>query len=181
VSGTATGGGPGDPAVGRRSCTLAGWSLLAAAWFALNFFVLFPAALLWVTGASLIPPPGTSRWLGAAILVAAHVPLLAQLRAFIEEGRGTQLPLVPPSQLVRRGLYCRVRNPMYWNYVVIVLGIAVLYRAPMLIAYAAALFVLAHVYVVRIEEPQLRHRFGAEYDAYCAHVPRWLPRRHRGD
>ncbi len=27
-----------------------------------------------------------------------------------------------------------------------------------------------------LEEPQLRHRFGAEYIEYCKHVPRLLPR-----
>jgi len=180
VSETAPGDAPGDPAASRRSRALAAWSLLGAAWFGLNFFVLFPALLLWATGASLIPPPGPTRWLGAALLVATHVPLTAQLRAFIEVGRGTQLPMLPPGRLVRGGLYGRVRNPMYWNYVAIVLGVALLYRAPVLIAYAAVLFALAHVYVVRIEEPQLRRRFGADYDAYCARVPRWFPRRRRG-
>jgi protein-S-isoprenylcysteine O-methyltransferase Ste14 len=159
-----------------RRGVLLGWSLLAASWFGLNFFILFPAVLLWATGASLIPPPGPNRWLGAAILVAAHVPLIAQLRAFIDEGRGTQVPLLPPGRLVRGGLYGRVRNPMYWNYVAIALGEAVLYRAPVLVAYAAVLFALAHAYVVHIEEPRLRRRFGADYDVYCAQVPRWLPR-----
>lgn len=185
MSGLAAGTEPHghDPhgAAPRRRGALVAWSLLAAGWFGLNFFLLFPAALLWATGASLIPPAGANRWLGGAILVAAHIPLLAQLRTFIVAGSGTQLPLLPPGRLVHRGLYGRVRNPMYWNYVGIALGEAVLYRTPVLVAYAAALFALAHVYVTRVEEPQLRRRFGADYDAYCARVPRWLPRRRRPD
>ncbi|MCL4685726.1 isoprenylcysteine carboxylmethyltransferase family protein [Myxococcota bacterium] len=160
----------------RRRAPLVLWSLLAAGWFALNFFVLFPAALLWSTGTGLIPPPGATRWLGGALLVAAHVPLLAQLRAFIVEGHGTQLPLRPPERIVQHDLYGRVRNPMYWNYVAIALGEAVLYRSLVLVAYSAVLFALAHVYVVRVEEPGLRRRFGDDYDAYCTRVPRWLPR-----
>jgi protein-S-isoprenylcysteine O-methyltransferase Ste14 len=168
---------PTSPAVARGAFLLVTWSLLASLWFALNFFVLFPALLLWATASGLTPPPGWNRWLGAAILVAAHVPLIAQLRVFIREGRGTHLPLLPPDQLVRGGLYDRVRNPMYWTYVLIVVGEAVMYRAPVLLAYAAALFALSHTYVVLVEEPQLRLRFGADYDAYCARVRRWLPQR----
>jgi protein-S-isoprenylcysteine O-methyltransferase Ste14 len=26
------------------------------------------------------------------------------------------------------------------------------------------------------EEPMLRQKFGAEYEAYCRQVPRWIPR-----
>jgi protein-S-isoprenylcysteine O-methyltransferase Ste14 len=27
-----------------------------------------------------------------------------------------------------------------------------------------------------VEEPHLRRRFGADYDEYRRHVPRWIPR-----
>ena len=37
--------------------------------------------------------------------------------------------------------------------------------------------VLAHRQVTLLEEPLLRKRFGRAYDDYCAHVPRWIPRR----
>ena len=30
--------------------------------------------------------------------------------------------------------------------------------------------------IVRIEERELGNRFGAEYEAYCARVPRFVPR-----
>ena len=38
-----------------------------------------------------------------------------------------------------------------------------------------------HVFVLLYEEPTLRATFGAEYDAYCRRVPRWLPRPPRAD
>jgi protein-S-isoprenylcysteine O-methyltransferase Ste14 len=31
--------------------------------------------------------------------------------------------------------------------------------------------------VVLLEEPELRERFGAEYEEYCGRVPRYIPKR----
>jgi protein-S-isoprenylcysteine O-methyltransferase Ste14 len=163
----------------RSPAALAAGSLLAALWFSSMFFLLLPALVLWGSGSGFWPPPGPQRWIGGAILVAAHALLLAPVRAFIVEGHGTPAPFAPPGELVRSGLYRRVRNPMYLVYLAIVLGEAVLYRSLPLAAYAALFFALEHVYVVGVEEKALRARFGAEYDAYCARVGRWLPRRER--
>ena len=38
---------------------------------------------------------------------------------------------------------------------------------------------LRFVHVVLYEEPALARRFGAEYEAFRARVPRWLPRPRR--
>jgi protein-S-isoprenylcysteine O-methyltransferase Ste14 len=168
-----------QPVAGRSALLLVGGSLLALAWFGFVFFGVLPAAVLWSTGADLCPPTGATRWIGGAVLVGAAALLVPPVAAFVRQGRGTQAPIAPPSRFVAGGFYARVRNPMYTLYVVIAVGEAILYRSPALVAYAAALFATAHWYVVRVEEKQLRRRFGAEYDAYCARVGRWLPRRRR--
>jgi len=169
---------PERGARGRGALTAG--SLLALLWFSAMFFVAFPAGVLWWSGTPLWPPPpGANRWIGGAVLGVAHLLLIGPVRAFIVEGRGTQAPVAPPGFLVRGGLYQHVRNPMYLLYLAIVLGEAVLYRSPALLAYAAAFFALEHAYVVGVEEKQLRRRFGADYAAYCARVGRWLPRRGR--
>jgi len=170
----------GDRGRGARSPALLGaGSLLALLWFSLMFFVLLPGLVLWASGASLRPPSGPNLWLGGAILLAAHALLFGPVRAFVVEGRGTQAPFAPPGLLVHSGLYTRVRNPMYLDYLLIVLGEALLYRSFALLAYALVFFALEHAYVVGVEEKQLRRRFGAEYDAYCTRVGRWLPRPRR--
>ena len=163
----------------RSSAMLTLGSLLAALWFSAMFFLIFPAGVLWWSGASFWPPPGPNRWIGASILVGAHGLLVGPLRAFIAEGRGTQAPVAPPGSLVASGLYTRVRNPMYSIYLVIVLGEAVLYRSLPLAAYAGVFFGIEHAYVVGFEEKELRRRFGADYEDYCRRVGRWLPRRGR--
>ncbi len=45
-----------------------------------------------------------------------------------------------------------------------------------LVAYAVLVTAAAHWVVVRVEEPELRKRFGERYEAYCRNVPRCLPR-----
>lgn len=163
----------------RTPMSLSLRTLLAHLWFALNFFVAFPALVLFATGTPLAPPPGPGRALGFALIALAHVPLGFLLVAFVREGRGTQAPLDPPRELVQRGLYRWVRNPMYLAYFAIVLGEALLYRSFALLAYGAAFALLTHFYVVRFEEPALGRRFGEAYAGYRRRVPRWLPRRPR--
>jgi protein-S-isoprenylcysteine O-methyltransferase Ste14 len=149
---------------------------LAHVWFALNFFLALPALVLYASGASLWPPGGALSALGAALILLAHAALAWLLVDFVRIGRGTQAPLDPPRELVLRGLYRQVRNPMYLAYVTIVLGEALLYRSPALLGYALAFWLLTHTYVVAREERELERRFGEAYTDYCRRVGRWLPR-----
>jgi len=160
----------------RSTTGLAIRSLLAALWFGLWFFVAVPGLLLWLSGADLLPRPGVSLWLGIAIIALAHLALLREVTTFVRVGRGTHAPFEPPRALLCDGPYAWVRNPMYLLYVAVVLGEALVFRSLVLVAWAAALGLLAHVYVVCFEEKALQRRFGAAYAAYCARVGRWLPR-----
>ena len=45
-----------------------------------------------------------------------------------------------------------------------------------MLAYAAFLFATFHLFILFYEEPGLRKRFGASYQAYFSEVPRWMPR-----
>jgi protein-S-isoprenylcysteine O-methyltransferase Ste14 len=42
-----------------------------------------------------------------------------------------------------------------------------------LLLYGVIVFVLIHLFVVLYEEPTLRGKFGASYEAYRKRVPRW--------
>jgi protein-S-isoprenylcysteine O-methyltransferase Ste14 len=107
--------------------------------------------------------------LGVALLAAC-------VWEFARRGRGTLSPVDPPRQLVVRGLYRYVRNPMYVAVSTILLGEAILTRSIDLVLYWAVFFFLASAFVMLYEEPYLRRRFGASYDEYAAAVGRWIPR-----
>jgi protein-S-isoprenylcysteine O-methyltransferase Ste14 len=60
--------------------------------------------------------------------------------------------------------------------VAIILGQGLLLARTGLLVYGAILWAGFHVFVLLYEEPTLRNSFGQEYEAYCAGVPRWVPR-----
>ena len=99
---------------------------------------------------------------------------------FARRGRGTLAPVDPPRELVIRGLYRYVRNPMYLSVSLIVLGESPLTRSRLLLVYGVVWFVVVNVLVIAYEEPTLRRRFGAAYGQYTQRVGRWLPKLRSG-
>jgi protein-S-isoprenylcysteine O-methyltransferase Ste14 len=113
--------------------------------------------------------------LGLLCIGAGTGLLAACIWEFARSGRGTLAPVDPPRQLVVRGLYRHVRNPMYLSVTTIVLGEALLARSLALLTYWSVWFLAANLFVIGYEEPTLRERFGAAYHEYARQVNRWLP------
>jgi protein-S-isoprenylcysteine O-methyltransferase Ste14 len=65
---------------------------------------------------------------------------------------------------------------MYVAVLMTVLGWSVAFASAWIALYALMLALAFHLRVVLHEEPSLRRQFGAEWSAYTAAVPRWLPR-----
>jgi len=79
------------------------------------------------------------------------------------------------GSLITEGIYSRVRNPRYLEFIVFVLAyVSFANYAGIWVLYALTFPVLHGV--VLLEERELRQRFGAEYAEYCRRVPRYLPR-----
>jgi protein-S-isoprenylcysteine O-methyltransferase Ste14 len=133
----------------------------------------------WLTGWRLAPPwLGTplTRWLGV-VLIVVGLPLFVDFVVrFVREGLGTPAPIAPTRNLVVGGPYRFTRNPGYVAVIAMLVGQALLFAEPGLLVYAAAVAAGFHLFVLLYEEPTLRRSFGAEYEAYCRRVPRWVPR-----
>ncbi len=95
---------------------------------------------------------------------------------FTFKGRGTPVPIDPPKELVTSGPYRYIRNPIYLSVILILLGHFMWFGFWWLLVYAGLAFLVTHLYVTHFEEPNLRNRFGASYEHYLSHVPRWIPR-----
>ena len=116
--------------------------------------------------------------LGALLIVAGAAVLLHAFARFVIEGIGTPAPVAPPEQLVVGGLYRHVRNPMYVAVASTIIGQALLFGRPVLLAYAALFMAMVAAFVRWYEEPTLAERFGADYAEYRRAVPGWHPRLH---
>ena len=116
------------------------------------------------------------RALGALLLVVSVLVLLESFARFALQGVGTPAPVFPTRHLVVNGLYRYVRNPMYLAVVSIIFGQAMILGSVSLLAYGVLVWLTFHLFVLAYEEPTLRKTFGTEYDAFCANVPRWVPR-----
>lgn len=114
--------------------------------------------------------------LGAGLLGAGAATYAWCVWDFAAYGRGTPLPLDAPRRLVTRGLYRYTRNPMYLGVLSVAAAWPAIFASSWLLVYAAGLALAFQLFVVLYEEPRLRALFGAEYDAYCRTVARWLPR-----
>src|SRR5262249_41537512 len=87
-------------------------------------------------------------------------------------------PVAPPPRLVVVGFYRHVRNPMYVGFAVGWIGLWIVFGHANLLSIAgvAAVALGVHLFVILYEEPTLRRKFGADYEAYCRNVSRWWPR-----
>lgn len=94
---------------------------------------------------------------------------------FTFTGRGTPAPFDPPKEMVVRGSYRYVRNPMYVAALLALVGEAILFESAVILIYAAIVLSVFHLWVISYEEPTLRRKFGGSYEKYCSKVSRWIP------
>jgi len=137
------------------------------------FLVIAPGVV-----AGLVPWWLTGWRTGAAYPAPVQITgaVLAAFAQFAIQGRGTPAPPAPTGQLVVRGLYRYVRNPMYLAVLAVITGQALLLGRPVLLGYAAAVAAAVIAFVYGYEQPTLARRYGAQYEAYRKAVPGWWPR-----
>jgi protein-S-isoprenylcysteine O-methyltransferase Ste14 len=119
--------------------------------------------------------PDWCRPIGLGLMVlGAALGLLCGL-VFSTRGRGTPAPFDPPREFVASGPYRYVRNPMYVGGLTLLLGFGLYLQSLSIIVLAIGFALLAHLFVILVEEPGLEHRFGDSYRCYKQSVHRWLP------
>jgi protein-S-isoprenylcysteine O-methyltransferase Ste14 len=149
--------------------------------------IYYTLLVAYVAGVFLLRKPLLAVDFGTnPVLIAVAVPMLAasivlrrkisrHLRFSTLGGLPELAPESHPQPLLTEGIYSRIRHPRYVEALLVMASLALI--ANNLASYVNWIIGIPSVLlIVRIEEHELRDRFGAEYEAYCARVPRFVPR-----
>ena len=78
------------------------------------------------------------------------------------------------NELAKAGPYARIRHPQYVAFVLILLGFLLQWPTLLTLVMFPILLVMYGRLAIT-EEAEMRKRFGAEFEAYASHTPRFLP------
>jgi protein-S-isoprenylcysteine O-methyltransferase Ste14 len=138
---------------------------------------LLPIAviLLFVPSPRMFADPAVAGILGFLVGVLGQTVRVATvgLDYIIRGGKDHK---VYAETLVTGGLYSHCRNPMYVGNFFLLLGLALASNSWVFALIGIPLSLGMHRAIVAAEENFLRNKFGAEFDAYCGRVARWVPR-----
>src|SRR5271163_3142223 len=123
------------------------------------FFVLAPCTVAglipwWISRWQMEPAffgVAALRIVGVVLILAGLPILLDSFARFAIQGLGTPAPVFPTKHLVVTGWYRYVRNPMYVAVVSIILGQGLLLANVTVLEYGAAVWLIAHVFVLAYE------------------------------
>jgi protein-S-isoprenylcysteine O-methyltransferase Ste14 len=120
--------------------------------------------------------PASPLWLVSGLLLCVlGQALRAWVLGQVPDGTSGQNERLIATALNTSGPYAHTRNPLYLGNLGITLGLCLVAHAPLLFALVALLFGLQYRAIIAAEESFLRGQFGAEYDGFCARVPRFWP------
>jgi protein-S-isoprenylcysteine O-methyltransferase Ste14 len=120
---------------------------------------------------------GMFKLIGLVMVALGLLVLAIQTRLHLKTGRITPVAIEAPKKLIMEGLHQYTRNPMYLAFTLIFLGLFIIFGYLFLFIYLLVAILAFHLFVVYVEEPELKKIFGEEYQKYCKNVPRWIPRR----
>ena len=144
------------------------------------FYALLPLAIFYLEGMLGLAQYrfGSTAWLlaGAILFLAGGTLGLVSAAYMVAYGHGTPLPADCPRELVIKGPYRHIRNPMAMGSFAQGVAVGLMLGSPLVAAYAL-IGAVGWNYVVRPwEEMDLERRFGPPYAQYRDSVRCWIPR-----
>lgn len=157
----------------------------ALAWTFLQM-AIFWSVFLWIVPKAIVEIEGLLAWpaiifdyqsvVGSGLFTLASCLGLWSAYTMATLGSGTPLPTAAAPELVVRGPYRYVRNPMALAGIAQGVGVGVGWGSLSVVAYALTGVFVWHFCVRPMEERDLLARFGASYERYRSARWLWIPR-----
>jgi protein-S-isoprenylcysteine O-methyltransferase Ste14 len=114
-----------------------------------------------------------ANWLGWALVLAALIFAFGGLRELIR-AKTSPDPQGPTTTVVTGGIYRLTRNPIYVGYMLLVMGLPLIFLNLWGVVLSPLMLFLFYRLVVAHEEAYLASKFGKVYLDYKSKVRRWL-------
>lgn len=121
---------------------------------------------------NLIFDSGFLAWLGALLCISALCFMALAIVSFGTSFR-VGIDTDKPGELVTNGIFGITRNPLYVAFALMLAGEFLIFPTRVMLLYLLAGVALFHRQVLR-EEQYLSAHYGAAYEEYRRHVPRYL-------
>jgi protein-S-isoprenylcysteine O-methyltransferase Ste14 len=112
--------------------------------------------------------------LAGYVVLAIAVGLMAWSVIGMSRAGTTPNPTRPTTALLTYGPYRLTRNPMYFAWELVCVGVGLAANAPWVIVMALPAALVTLRLVIDKEERYLETKFGGEYRDYKARVRRWI-------
>lgn len=151
-------------------------SILSGILLGATLFIIFPEIAIYINEFFQLPIFRNIIYqiAGLSLCFISLSLFVCSSHLFSKIGKGTPAPIEPPKELVAEGIYCFTRNPIYIGYISAIVGEFLIFGYFLLLLYALSAIFFVHFYVVYVEEPGLKKRFGDQYVIYMKTVPRWF-------
>jgi len=83
--------------------------------------------------------------------------------------------LNPPDKLITTGIYAKSRNPMFFGYTVILIGMGISLRSISILVIFVPAFIVFDLIWIKLEEKNIREKFGNKYSNYKKNTPFFIP------
>jgi protein-S-isoprenylcysteine O-methyltransferase Ste14 len=113
---------------------------------------------------------------GLMIIAIGLYIMIMTISTFIRIGKGTLAPWSPTRKLVIAGMYRYVRNPMILGVLIVLIGESISVMSTNIFIWTLIFFIINNIWFLLYEEPDLKKKFGKEYEEYKKNVSRWIPR-----
>ncbi len=141
--------------------------------FGIPFFLAI--AMQWVVPFSLPRGQLTPVFISAGtLLMFAGLTVVTMARREFRKYHQPTDPGHPTQKIVDTGVFSVSRNPLYLGGIAFLIGLALVFNLPWVIAFILPAIVACHFILIAPEEKYLANKFGEEYRLYTGKVNRWF-------